>query len=457
ALHIASNDSDENPFDIALTGTGTTAAVPEIAVEQPAGTDLVDGVGSRNFGSVLVGTNTSLTFTIRNVGSANLTGLGITIDGADAAQFTVTANPTAPVAPGGSTTFTVRFTPTSAGVKNAALHIASNDSDENPFDIALTGTGTTATAPEIAVELPNGTNLVSNVSNADFGSAVVGTNTSLTFTIRNLGGANLTGLGITINGVDAAQFTVTANPTAPVAPNGSTTFTVRFAPVSAGFKTAGLLIANNDSDENPFYFTLTGTGFDGGSGGTTNVVVLSASPITLNPQTGLFEQTVRVTNSTLSSVSGLRLRILNLPSDVQVYNASGSTNGTPFVQYDLPLAGGAAVDLLIEYYRANRQAIPQPGFVVEVAVPVTVTETGPLLEIDRSVQLASGRFLIEFTATPGARYAVQYSSDTQNWKTANPIITAPANRVQWYDDGPPKTESKPGSVGSRFYRVMQLP
>jgi hypothetical protein len=73
------------------------------------------------------------------------------------------------------------------------------------------------------------------------------------------------------------------------------------------------------------------------------------------------------------------------------------------------------------------------------------------------VQLLSGRFLIEFSAIPGARYAVQYSSDMQTWKTANPIITAPANRVQWYDDGPPKTESKPSDIGSRFYRVMALP
>jgi hypothetical protein len=74
------------------------------------------------------------------------------------------------------------------------------------------------------------------------------------------------------------------------------------------------------------------------------------------------------------------------------------------------------------------------------------------------VALAGGRFLIEFSATPGRRYAVQYSSDNMvTWKTANPIITAPANRVQWYDDGPPKTESKPTSTGSRLYRVMELP
>jgi hypothetical protein len=48
------------------------------------------------------------------------------------------------VAPGGSTTFTVRFGPSAAGSRNAALHIASNDADEHPFDISLTGIGLSA-------------------------------------------------------------------------------------------------------------------------------------------------------------------------------------------------------------------------------------------------------------------------------------------------------------------------
>jgi hypothetical protein len=116
---------------------------PEIGVQQPAGTDLVDGTATNSFGSVTIGATNSLVFTITNRGSADLTGLGITINGPDAAQFTVTVNPAAPVTVGGSTTFTVAFTPASAGVKTAALHLANNDSDENPFDINLTGTGNT--------------------------------------------------------------------------------------------------------------------------------------------------------------------------------------------------------------------------------------------------------------------------------------------------------------------------
>ena len=112
----------------------------EISVEQPAGTNIADG-GSKAFGSAEVGASNSLTFTIRNYGDSDLTGLGVTIDGPDAAMFTMTANPTPPVAPLGGTTFTVRFAPTSGGNKNAVLHIASNDADESPFDIMLTGGG----------------------------------------------------------------------------------------------------------------------------------------------------------------------------------------------------------------------------------------------------------------------------------------------------------------------------
>jgi hypothetical protein len=111
---------------------------PEIQIAANSAS-IPDG-GSQDLGNVPVGSNSSLVFTVTNRGAIALTGLGITIDGTDAEMFTVTANPVAPVSSaGGSTTFTVRFAPTTAGMKTAALHIASNDPDENPFDITLTG------------------------------------------------------------------------------------------------------------------------------------------------------------------------------------------------------------------------------------------------------------------------------------------------------------------------------
>jgi alpha-tubulin suppressor-like RCC1 family protein len=116
------------------------SAAPEIAVTQSAA-DIPDG-GSKSFGVASGGRATSLTFIIKNTGNTDLTGLGTSINGLDAAMFSVTSAPTAPVVgPAGSTTFTVTFAPTNSGSKAAALHIANNDSDENPFDITLSGTG----------------------------------------------------------------------------------------------------------------------------------------------------------------------------------------------------------------------------------------------------------------------------------------------------------------------------
>ena len=117
---------------------------PDIAVEQPAGTILTDGNSTVSFGGVLAGATASKTFIIRNTGNADLTGLGIAFDGTNGASFIVTSGPTAPVSPAGSTTFTVRFAPSTIGSKTAALHIASNvTGSAASFDINLGGTGLT--------------------------------------------------------------------------------------------------------------------------------------------------------------------------------------------------------------------------------------------------------------------------------------------------------------------------
>jgi len=47
------------------------------------------------------------------------------------------------VAPDGSTSFTIQFTPTIPPViKSATVSILNNDADENPYDFEITGTAT---------------------------------------------------------------------------------------------------------------------------------------------------------------------------------------------------------------------------------------------------------------------------------------------------------------------------
>jgi hypothetical protein len=110
---------------------------PSIAVELPNGTVIPDG-GTHSFSSVL-GIPANVSFTIRNIGSVNLTGLGITKDGPNAADFTLTASPTSPVAPSGSTSFTIQFAPVNSAARAATLHISNNVAGFHPYDITLTG------------------------------------------------------------------------------------------------------------------------------------------------------------------------------------------------------------------------------------------------------------------------------------------------------------------------------
>jgi hypothetical protein len=102
-----------------------------------SGTNIVDGGSAPQIISA-VGHTSSLFFTIKNTGNAELTGLAIAFDGPDAAMFSASIS-SAPLLPGGTRTVGVLFAPTSAGVKASMLHIPSNDEDENPFDIVLNG------------------------------------------------------------------------------------------------------------------------------------------------------------------------------------------------------------------------------------------------------------------------------------------------------------------------------
>lgn len=116
---------------------------PEIVVEQPAGVDLVSGVSSVDFGVVVPGGDSALSLTVRNAGTAALSGLSVSRT-AGSSAFALTTAPAVSVNVGGQTGFTVTFTPDSAGPASATFEILSNDADENPFVIFVTGTGLSA-------------------------------------------------------------------------------------------------------------------------------------------------------------------------------------------------------------------------------------------------------------------------------------------------------------------------
>ncbi|MGV3658619.1 MAG: LamG-like jellyroll fold domain-containing protein, partial [Prosthecobacter sp.] len=171
-----SNASADSGAAYLFTGLGPQA--PEIRVEQPAGTLLGDSVSTVAFGPVEIGSGGVIrTFTVTNVNTGDLTGLAVAVTGVHAAEFILnTGGMSTTLASGASTTFTVAFSPTALAVRTAVLQITSNDSDESPFDVTLTGAGTgtqsfTFTSGADVAVTANGFTATGNALNLSLGFA----------------------------------------------------------------------------------------------------------------------------------------------------------------------------------------------------------------------------------------------------------------------------------------------
>ncbi len=169
-----------------------------------------------------------------------------------------------------STTIYIKFTPLTKGVQIKDLPIYEEDFTCTNTK-RVTGRGV---APEMEVLgnstiISDGDNSPDTGDNTDFGTIAVGSDYTITYTIRNAAGTTtsdgdlkLTGTPkVVISGTHASDFTVTVQPSSPIARNGgTTTFDVKFAPTASGTRSASISIANNDEDENPYNFSIQGTG-----------------------------------------------------------------------------------------------------------------------------------------------------------------------------------------------------
>ena len=70
----------------------------------------------------------------------------VSITGGQSADFSVTSQPATTVSPSGSATFTIQFIPSAVGTRSTTVSIANDDSDENPYNFSIQGTGTTTPA-----------------------------------------------------------------------------------------------------------------------------------------------------------------------------------------------------------------------------------------------------------------------------------------------------------------------
>jgi hypothetical protein len=171
----------------------------------------------------------------------------------------------------------VHFTASSAQFIDVTVHTLSdnnpNEGSEtfnfNIYDFQHTSlssaqgtiTDVVPSAPEITV-IGNAVNILDNDTSpsssdgTDFGSVTQGgAAVQHTFTVRNDGTAPLT----TSNLVVPSGFSLVEGLSSPIPVGGSDTFTVQLNTATTGPHSGQISFSDNDSDENPFSFSITGT------------------------------------------------------------------------------------------------------------------------------------------------------------------------------------------------------
>ena len=288
---------------------------PEIAVfDGPdiSGMERADDIGSADFGNVDIElTSSTRTFTIRNVGAFDLTGISVT--STNPAEFAVDVTGTASsLANFETTTFSVTFATGTAGPATGVIQISSNDADENPFSIPVTGTAlipppvVTASdsyLPVNATELtisgttfdgvtPENNTVVFSPSGT--GTVTASTTTSLTVTgLTGLVGGPLNA-AVTTNGQSSASQVQVATVLNPPAVTETTTI----LPVETTT------------------VTITGTNFDD--------VVPGNNLVTFSPSGTGTVTSATSTSLTVSGISGLSFGPLNA-----VVETLGQSSGVP--------------------------------------------------------------------------------------------------------------------------------
>ena len=277
-LTITNDDGDENPFTFPIQGTGTLN--PEIDIHGN-GESISDGdatptlTDSTEYGTENIGNSKIITYTIYNTGLAglNLTGPWplISVGGTHSGDFSVFSSPAATIPIGGSTSFKMVFSPLTDGLRSATFTIANNDLSEGNYTFSVQGTGQYVTPPDPeitirgnAVEITDGDGTPTTTDGTDFGAiAIDGETVNQVFSISNSGVDDLLLSStpiVLITGTHAADFVTTQQPSSPIATGGSVPFAITFDPSGAGLRTAYVSIENNDQTENPYNFTIQGTG-----------------------------------------------------------------------------------------------------------------------------------------------------------------------------------------------------
>lgn len=284
------SDASNGPATVTLSGTGVPIPAPQVSLAP----------GSLDFGTQTVGNlYPARTIRLSNSGTADLHTTAVVVEGG---AFATSSTCPATLAPGAGCDVQILFAPVVANTDYAGTLRVTSDAAGSPHTAALTGRGSVATLAALTWS--------PLVSSLDFGTVSAGTLSPVqTVTLLNQGPG---GVSLTVRntvGPDAAAFAVTGG-TCTVGQQlfeGQTcTIDVRFAPASAGDKTATVQIASTGSF--PPVLSLTGTGLGGPSPGlAVSAAALSFDSTRVGAQSLPTELTLSSTGSGVVRVTAMEV------------------------------------------------------------------------------------------------------------------------------------------------------
>ena len=233
----------------------------------------------------------------------------------------------------GAPDFNISTVTTAAGTYYLAVKGATT-ATTGSYSVALNFTAAPVTgAPEMDLlgkdgsVIADGSTATAAANGTAFGSVSVGQSVANVFTVRNSGSAALSIGAVQLTGTGAAHFRVSVAPASSVSAARTATFTITCAPAAAGTHTADVSIANNDANENPYNFRLTGTALavSGDDNGNTLAAATSVTiPLT---RAAKLEKggDIDVFKFTVAASTALTLRSTgSIDTYATLYNASGT-------------------------------------------------------------------------------------------------------------------------------------
>ena len=272
-ITITSNAAG-SPSLVALSGTGTTGATAAALTVTPS---------TVAFGSVAVGSEQSQTIHVENTGGESASISKLTVSGTGVSVSGMTAPMT--LAAGQTANLTVSYKPVATGTLAGSVSIASNATDPS----VVVGINATATSSTLAA----------TPSSVSFGNVAVGSDTTQTIRLQNIGTSQVTISAITPSVSSIAISGVTLP--IKLAAGTSATLTAAYKPTAAG-SVAGKITVTSNAVGSPTIVDLSATAAAAAVQLTPSASSLSFGNVTVG-SSGTSQLTVKSTGNTNATIS----------------------------------------------------------------------------------------------------------------------------------------------------------